>query len=83
MTTTSATIVGSATGITVDEALRIARLDGEKAYRDLSPYRIQISLEPDGWHIVYEFKNPQVQGGGPQYLIDAVTGAILSKKYYQ
>jgi hypothetical protein len=83
MTTTSATIRGSGTGITADEALRIARVDGEKAYRDLSPYRIEIRLEQDGWHIDYEFKNPEVQGGGPHYVIDAATGAILWKRYEQ
>jgi hypothetical protein len=64
MSATGATIMGKATGITADEALKIARQDGEKAYLDLSPYRIEISLEQDGWHIDYEFKNPEIQGGG-------------------
>ena len=73
----------SVPAVTADEALRVARLDAEKAYRDLSPYRMEISLEQDGWHIDYEFKNPRMQGGGPHYVIDAATGAILSKKYYQ
>ena len=79
----TATIVGSATGLTADEALRIARQDGEKAYRDLSRFRIEISLEQDGWHIDYEFKNAEVQGGGPHYVIDAATGAIILKRYEQ
>jgi len=69
--------------LSCDKALEIARLDAEKMYRDLGRFRIEIVLEPDGWHIEYWLKNPQVQGGGPHYVIDGTTGAILSKKYYQ
>jgi hypothetical protein len=69
--------------ISSDQALQIARLDGEKAYRDLTPYRIEITLEDDGWHVDYEFKDPNVQGGGPHYVIDRVSGAILAKRYEQ
>ncbi len=69
--------------VSSDEALRVARLDAEKVYRDLSPYRVTIVLETDGWHVDYELKNPNVQGGGPQYLVDVATGAILKKKYSQ
>jgi hypothetical protein len=66
-----------------DQALRIARLDAEKAYRDLSPYRISLALEADGWHVDYELKNPRAKGGGPHYLIDPASGTILSKRYEQ
>lgn len=69
--------------ITSDEALRIARLDAEKAYRDLSPYRVSVELDEAGWHIDYELKNRQSQGGGAHYVIDAYTGAIRSKRYEQ
>ena len=69
--------------ITSDQALRIARLDAERVYRDLSPYRVSISLEPDGWHVDYELKDPDVQGGGPHYVIDPEDGAILAKQYEQ
>jgi hypothetical protein len=65
------------------EVLRIAHQDAEKAYRDLSPYRIAITLEPDGWHIDYDFKEPGIQGGGPHYVIDAASGVILRKWYEQ
>jgi hypothetical protein len=40
-------------------------------------------LEPDGWHVEYYLKDPNLNGGGPHYVIDVQTGAILSKKYYQ
>jgi hypothetical protein len=69
--------------VSADAALRIAQLDAEKKYRDLSPYRIAIALEDNQWRIDYEVRNHNVQGGGPHYLIDAVTGAIVSKRYAQ
>lgn len=69
--------------LTSDEALKIARADAETAYRDLQPYRIEITFEADGWHIGYAPKDPALNGGGPHYVIDAATGDILSKKYYQ
>jgi hypothetical protein len=71
------------TALASDEALRIARGDAESVYPDLSTYRIEITLEGDGWHIAYELKDPTLNGGGPHYVIDAATGAIVSKKYYQ
>jgi len=69
--------------VSADAALKIARLDAEQKYHDLSPYRIAIVLEDNHWRIDYELKNPNVQGGGPHYLIDAATGVILSKRYTQ
>jgi hypothetical protein len=66
-----------------DEVLRIARLDAERAYRDLTPYRIGIALEADGWHVDYALKNPSSNAGGPHYVIDPSTGAILAKRYEQ
>jgi uncharacterized membrane protein YkoI len=66
-----------------DKALTIAQADALRAYRDLSSYRIHLTLEDDGWHIDYELKDPRMKGGGPHYVVDAHTGAILSKKYEQ
>jgi hypothetical protein len=66
-----------------DQALTIAQADALKAYRDLSAYRIQLILEEDGWHVDYEFQDPRLKGGGPHYVIDALTGAIVSKRYEQ
>lgn len=71
------------TQVSCDEALRIARTDAESVYRDLSIYRISIVLEEDGWLVDYELKDANLQGGGPHYVIDAVTGKILSKRYEQ
>jgi len=49
----------------------------------LTPYRISIALEPDGWHIDYELKDPHLNGGGPHYVIDPASGAIVGKRYEQ
>jgi uncharacterized membrane protein YkoI len=75
----------NATGhpISCDEALAIARKDAEKAYRDLSAFRIIIERRADGWHIDYELSDVFLKGGGPHYVIDATTGAVVSKRYEQ
>jgi len=70
-------------GLSCDEALKIARTDAETAYRDLARYWIRISEESDGWHVDYELKDECARGGGPHYVIDAVNGKILSKRYEQ
>jgi hypothetical protein len=66
-----------------DQALTIAQADAAQVYRDLSGYRIQVVLEQDGWHVDYDLKDPRHKGGGPHYVIDAHTGAIVSKRYEQ
>jgi hypothetical protein len=60
-----------------------AQADATRAYQNLSAYRIQVVLEADGWHVHYELKDPRLKGGGPHYVIDANTGAIVSKRYEQ
>jgi hypothetical protein len=70
-------------GLPGDQALAIAQADASRVYRDLSLYRIQLVLEDDGWHVDYELKNPGLKGGGPHYIIDAHTGAVISKRYEQ
>jgi hypothetical protein len=42
-----------------------------------------VVLEADGWHVDYQLKTPGVKGGGPHYVIDRITGAIVSKRYEQ
>jgi hypothetical protein len=69
--------------LTFDEALRITRLDAERAYRDLTPFSIHIELGVDGWHVDFELKDKQSNGGGPHYIIDAESGAIRAKRYEQ
>jgi hypothetical protein len=66
-----------------DRALAIAQADAVQVYRDLARYNIRLALEPDGWHIDYELKDRKWKGGGPHYVIDAVNGTILSKRYEQ
>jgi hypothetical protein len=79
--------ISDGTFITQTHALRIAESDAVIVYRDLTPYEVEIQLEADGWHIEYHLKplpgSRFMTGGGPHYIIDASTGAILDKKYYQ
>jgi hypothetical protein len=70
-------------GITSAQALAVAEADAVRAYGDLSPFQIRVRLEGDGWHVEYSLKDPGVNGGGPHYVIDATTGEIAAKKYYQ
>jgi ClpX C4-type zinc finger len=65
------------------EALAIAEADAVKEYPDLTVYQIWLSLEADGWHVDYEPKDPTIKGGGAHYVIDAVTGGIISKRCEQ
>src|SRR5207245_3818491 len=83
MTTAAISAPPSRTAISSHEALRIARLDAEEAYGHLADFRIEILLERDGWHINYWLKDPNLNGGGPHYVIESNTGAIVSKKYFQ
>jgi len=69
--------------LSCERALRVAHTDAAVAYRDLSGYRIEMSLENDGWHVDYKLKDVQLHGGGPHYIIDAITGTILTKRYEQ
>jgi hypothetical protein len=73
--------------VSSDQALKTAEADANTAYQDLSRFRIEITLEDDGWHIKYRIRQMNgsrfLTGGGPHYVIDATTGAIVSAKYYQ
>ena len=81
--TTPVTKARKKPSISGDQALKIAEADAEMAYRDLSNFRIMLSLEEDGWHIDYHLKSQTAAGGGPHYVIDANTGTIVRKKYSQ
>jgi hypothetical protein len=76
-------MAGPVPTIRADQALAAAHADALRAYRDLSPYRVSLVLEDDGWHVDYDLKDPRRKGGGPHYVIDAATGAILAKRYEQ
>lgn len=65
------------------EALAIARKDAETVYRDLSGFRIVIEQRVDGWHVDYELGNVYLNDGGSHYVIDAMSGTIVSKRYDQ
>jgi hypothetical protein len=76
-------MANSVVSLTSDQILAVAQADAARIYRDLNLYRIQLVLEDDGWHVDFELKDRRLKGGGPHYIIDAVTGAIISKRYEQ
>lgn len=69
--------------ISQDKALAIAWEDAVEAFQNLSGFRVIAVLEADGWHVDYELKDIFLKGSGPHYVIDAMTGTILSKRYEQ
>jgi len=71
------------TSLSCDAILRIAHTDAQRAYRDLSGYRITLTLESDGWHVDYDLTEDLTAGGAPHYIIDPHDGRILSKRYEQ
>ncbi len=77
VTTTGSVVLGG------DQMLAIAQADAARVYRDLSVYRIHLILEDDGWHVDYDLKDTRLKGGGPHYIIDAHSGAVVSKRYEQ
>jgi hypothetical protein len=69
--------------ITAARALEVAETDAINAYGDLSLFRVQVRLGPQGWNVDYELNDPGLHGGGPHYVIDPPDGRILSKRYEQ
>ena len=66
-----------------NEVLRVARLDAERVYRDLSRFVIRMAREADGWHVDFDLKDASARGGGPHYVIAPESGAIVTKRYEQ
>ena len=70
--------------ISRQQAIAIAEADAVPVYGDdLLHLTLEVTLADDGWHVNYELRKPRWAGGGPHYVIDATTGAIVSKKYHQ
>src|SRR5690348_10383351 len=70
-------------GISQTDAIRIAREDAMRVYRNLTGYDVRASLQSDGWHVDYEVVDKKVEGGGAHYVIDAQTGTIKARRYEQ
>ncbi len=83
MSTGEAVLEQPGSHISCDQALKVAREDAERVYRDLTRYWMRVALEADGWHVDYELRDPRARGGGPHYVIDAADGHILSRRYEQ
>ncbi len=71
--------------VTRTQAIGIAEADASLMYgKYLHTLVLEMSLHDDGWHLEYRPKRDGYRtGGGPHYVIDAETGVIVSKTYYQ
>src|SRR5262249_52891102 len=61
-----------------EEALAIVEADAVMA-RGLTRHKTRVVLEDDGWHVDYELKNTRMRA--VHYVLDALTGEIVSKRY--
>jgi hypothetical protein len=71
--------------ISRQQAIAIAEADALPMYgaSRLDSLMLRVVLHEDGWHVEYHQWRLRHTGGGPSYIIDATTGAIVSKHYYQ
>ncbi len=69
--------------ITKENALQIAQENAGVYYRDLSVYDVEIKLVEGNWQVDYEFRDENIDGGGPHYLISGTTGEIISFRFEQ
>ncbi|QJW99955.1 hypothetical protein [Frigoriglobus tundricola] len=79
------TTVMAAPAVTRPQAIGIAEADAVLMYgKYLHTLVLEMSLHDNGWHLEYRPRRDGYRtGGGPHYVIDAETGAIVSKTYYQ
>lgn len=68
---------------TEEEIRAIALRDAQRVYRDLDLYNISAILKQNIWEVTFTFKKEDMDGGGPYYEIDAETGTIIRRIYYQ
>ncbi len=69
--------------ISRQQTLAIAEADAVPVYGNWNDLTLEVALQDDGWHVDYWLRKPRHAGGGPHYIIDAATGAIVSKRYSQ
>jgi Zn-dependent metalloprotease len=69
--------------ISKEAALEIARRDAKKESVDLGVYEVVALEEVSAWRVVFRLNRKGLNGGGPKYLIDKATGAIVERKYTQ
>jgi hypothetical protein len=69
--------------VTRQKAIAIAEADALPVYGNLDDLTLEVALHDDGWHVDYWMRKPRHAGGGPHYVIDLTTGALISKKYNQ
>jgi hypothetical protein len=78
-----ATVSQTGSSLTVPDAFRIAHQDAQSVYGDLFGFKITLTPCSDSWQVDYDLMDATAVGGGPHYVIDSHTGAILSRRYEQ
>lgn len=79
----STAVAVSSPTVSRQQAIAIAEADALPVYGDLNDLTLEVSLQDDGWHVDYWLRKPLTAGGGPHYIIDIATGAIVFKNYTQ
>jgi hypothetical protein len=72
----------STSNINKEDAIAMAKKDGVGAYDSLATYDLTVCDLTNVWIIVFSPKE-NMDGGGPEYVIDKRAGKILDKRYYQ
>jgi hypothetical protein len=72
-------------GVNIDKekAITIAREDAVKAYGSVEAFNVFACETARSWHVIFELKDADLNGGAPEYIIDKKTGNILRKTYEQ
>lgn len=69
--------------INVKTALDIAKTDHKIHYGSLENFNVKVIDDGNRWLVKFTNKNPAMNGGGADYIIDKISGEILQKKAYQ
>jgi hypothetical protein len=65
--------------ISKEAALEIARREAKKDSERLGDYEPAALEEASAWRVVFKLKDKRLNGGGPKYRINKVTGEIVEK----
>ncbi len=60
----------------------MAERDALQSYKTLDAYTVHAQLRDRRWYVTYTLE-PGFRGGGPSFVIDGESGAILAKQYSQ
>lgn len=65
--------------ITQQQAQKITQKDAQTALGDLEAYKVDVTLQFDGWHVDYILKGSETISA--QYVVDEDNGEVTSAKH--